>query len=89
MALGARRADVVAMVMRDSLVMVGLGIGVGLGAAVVAGRLITSLLFGLAPTDAITLTTAVAVMVGVSALAGYLPARVASRVDPMIALRYE
>jgi predicted permease len=89
MALGARRGDVVRMVMRESLVMVAIGLGVGLGVALAAGRLITSLLFGLAPTDAITLMMAVAVMAGVSAVAGYLPARVASRVDPMIALRCE
>ena len=89
MALGARRADVVAMVMRESLVMVMVGVALGLGTALAAGRLVASLLFGLAPTDALTLAAAVAVMLGVSAFAGYLPARAAAHVDPMIALRYE
>jgi predicted permease len=89
MALGARRGDVVAMVMRESLVMVIVGVALGLGTALAAGRLVASLLFGLAPTDALTLAAAVAVMLGVSAFAGYLPARAAAHVDPMIALRYE
>ncbi len=61
----------------------------GLGAALAATRLISSLLFGLAPNDPMTILVAALLMVGVAALAGYLPARRASRVDPMVALRYE
>ena len=57
--------------------------------AIGASRLVTTLLFGLAATDALTMVAAIAVMVLVSALAGYLPARRASRVDPMVALRYD
>lgn len=89
MALGAGRGTVVGMVMRESLVLVSIGIIVGLSAALAASRLVTTLLFGLAPTDSITLLIAISVMIGVSTLAGYLPARTASRVDPMEALRYE
>lgn len=89
MALGAGRGNVIGMVMRESLILVAIGVVIGVGVAVAASRLVTSLLFGLAPTDSITILLAVSVMALVSALAGYLPARTASRVDPMIALRYE
>jgi predicted permease len=89
MALGADRGAVRAMVLRESLVLVFAGVGIGLAAALAAGQLVAKLLFGLAPTDVSTLASAVVVMVVVSLLAGYLPARAASQVDPMIALRYE
>jgi predicted permease len=89
MALGARRPDVIGMVMSESLLLVGIGIVIGVGTAMAAGRFVTSLLFGIAPSDSISMAGAVAVMAAVSALAGYLPARRAARVDPMIALRYE
>jgi ABC-type antimicrobial peptide transport system permease subunit len=75
--------------MRESMILVAIGVTVGLTAAVAAGRLVATLLFGLAPTDALTMVTAIAIMVVVSAIAGYLPARRASRVDPMVALHYE
>ena len=89
MALGAQRGDVLGLVMRESLWLVVIGVAVGLAIALAAGRLVQTLLFGLAPTDALSLATAVGVMGLVSALAGYLPARRASRVDPLTALRLE
>ncbi|MBI4473520.1 MAG: ABC transporter permease [Acidobacteria bacterium] len=89
MALGAQRLDVVSMVLRESLLLVGIGVVVGLITAFAAGRLVATVLFGLAATDALTIAAAIAVMIAVSAIAGYLPARRASRVDPMIALHYE
>jgi predicted permease len=89
MALGAQRRDVLGMVMRESLLLVAVGLAVGLGAALAAGRFVTALLFGLAPSDMPTIALAVTVMILVSAFAGYLPARRASRVDPMVALHYE
>jgi ABC-type antimicrobial peptide transport system permease subunit len=89
MALGARGADVVAMVMRESLALVLVGIAIGGAAALAAWRLAASLLFGLDPSDPATLAASILVMVAVSAIAGYLPARTAAKVDPMIALRYE
>ena len=76
-------------VMRESMILVIAGVVIGLGIAVAAGRLIAILLFGLAPTDVLTMGVAIALMIAVSARAGFLPARRASRVDPMVALRYE
>jgi predicted permease len=89
MALGARRADVARLVMGESMVLVAAGVVIGLGAALAARRLVEALLFGLAASDVRSFAAAVATMVIVSALAGYLPARRASRVDAMVALRYE
>jgi predicted permease len=85
MALGARPRDVVRLVLGESLTLVAVGIVLGLGVTLAAGRFVRALLFDLAPTDAVTLAVAVVVMLGVSAVAGYLPARRASRVDPMTA----
>lgn len=89
MALGAQRGDVLRLVMNESMLLVFVGIGLGVAAALAAGRLVATLLFGLSPTDAGTMAIAGTVMIAVSALAGYLPARRASRVDPLVALRYE
>ncbi len=89
MALGARGRDVTRMVLGESLKLVLLGVVIGLIAALAAGRLVASLLFGLAPADGLTITLAMLVMIAVSSFASYLPARRASRVDPIKALRYE
>ena len=89
MALGAQRQDVLRLVMRESMILVAAGVAIGLGGAVAASRLVSNLLFGLAPTDPATMAGAMIVMVLVSALAGYLPARRASGIDPMVALHYE
>ena len=89
MALGARAGDVLRLVMSESMRLVAIGVAIGLAVAMAAGRLVSSLLFGLGATDAITILVATVVMVAVSALAGYLPARRASRVDPLVALHYE
>ena len=89
MALGAQRQDVLRLVMRESMILVAAGVVVGVAIAAGASRLVTTLLFGLAGTDSLTIAGAIVVMVIVSALAGFLPARRASRVDPMIALRYD
>ncbi|MGH9767723.1 MAG: ABC transporter permease [Blastocatellia bacterium] len=89
MALGARAADVIRLVLRETMLLVGAGVIIGLGAAFAATRLVASLLFGLSPTDPLTVTLAALLMFAVAALAGYLPARRASCVDPMTALRHE
>ena len=89
MALGAKREDVVGMVMRESLVLVAAGVAIGAAIALGAGRFVASLLFDLAPTDPATLAAAAVIMIAISLIAGYLPARTASRVDPMVALRDE
>jgi ABC-type antimicrobial peptide transport system permease subunit len=77
------------MVMREVLLLIALGVGVGLAAAMATTRLVGALLFGLSPTDPLTIALATLLMIVVAALAGYLPARRASRIDPMVALRYE
>ncbi len=89
MALGAEARDVTRMVMSETIRLVFTGIAIGLGAALAVTRLISSMLFGLAPTDPLTISLAVFVMIAVAALAGYLPARRASQVDPLAALKYE
>jgi predicted permease len=89
MALGAQRRAVLRLVLGESLVLVGCGVALGLGSSVAAGRLVKSVLFGLAPTDVATITTATTVVLAVSVLAGYLPARRASLVDPMVALHQQ
>ena len=89
MALGAQRYDVLRLVLRESMILVGVGVAIGLGVTIVASRLVTTLLYGLAPTDVPTMMLAIVVMMTVSGIAGYLPARRASHVDPMVALRYE
>jgi predicted permease len=89
MPLGAARADVLRLVMRESMVLVLGGVVLGLAGAIAAGRPIASLLFGLAPADPLTIAVAIAVMLLLSSVGAYLPARRASRVDPIVALRYE
>lgn len=89
MAVGARGADVRAMVMRETVVVLVVGGALGLLGALIATRQLASMLFGLAPADPLTLGTSVAVLGAVAATAGYLPARRAACVDPLAALRHE
>jgi predicted permease len=91
MALGAERKTVAGMVLRESAILVLIGIGIGLTAALAAGRLelVTTMLFGVAPTDILTIAVATGTMLLVSMTAAYLPARRAARVDPVTALRHE
>jgi predicted permease len=89
MALGAQRGQVLGMVMRESMILAGVGVAVGLAAAMTLSRFVSTLLFGLEARDPLTIVAATGVMIGVAALAGFLPARRASKVDPMVALHYE
>jgi ABC-type antimicrobial peptide transport system permease subunit len=93
MALGAERRDVLWFVLRDTMALVMTGVAVGVPAALAAGRLaghlVSGLLFGLTATDPVTIAIAALLLACGAAVAGYLPARRASRVDPMLALRYK
>ncbi len=88
-ALGADRGSVIWMVLRESLVLVLIGVAIGLPAVLAVSRLIKTLLFGLTPADPWALGLPSLLMLAVAALAGYVPARRAARTDPMTALRYE
>ena len=89
MALGAGRADVLRLVMRQIVVVLAIGSAMGLALALAASRLMGSLLFGIAPTDPLAIGSALALLIGVALAASYLPARRAARLDPTQALRYE
>jgi predicted permease len=89
MALGASARRVVHLVLGETLRLVGIGVVIGLGGALAATQWVKNMLFGLQPHDPLTVGLAVLVLLAVAAVAGYLPARRASRVDPMVALRCE
>ena len=89
MALGAQGRDVLRLILREALLLVIAGVAVGLPAALGVTRLISSLLFGLTPTDPLSIGLAALVLMTVTIVASYIPARRATKVDPLIALRYE
>src|SRR5213593_4544618 len=89
MALGARGADVVGLLMAESLRRVATGVGLGLLAALGVTRALTAMLFEVAPRDATTFAATALLLVAVALLATWVPARRATKVDPMVALRYE
>ena len=89
MALGATPGNVIRDVLSQGLLLTGIGIVIGLIGAFSASRIVQSLLYGIRPTDAITFTAVALILGAVAMAASYIPARRASRVDPMVALRYE
>jgi ABC-type antimicrobial peptide transport system permease subunit len=89
MALGAQRSDVMKMTIGQGLRLVLTGVAIGLAAAFVLTRVMSTLLFGVSPTDPVTFISISIVLVSVAVLAGYVPALRATRVDPMLALRYQ
>ena len=89
MALGAASTSIAWMVLRESLVLVAAGVAAGVGIVLLAGRLVASLIYGLAPTDPVTVLQAATLLAGIAAAAAYLPARRAARVDPLTALQDE
>jgi len=89
MALGAQRGNVLSMVVGEALVLALIGAGLGLAGAWGLTRLLSSLLYNVRPTDPLTFALVPLLLVGVSAFASYIPARRATRVDPIVALRYE
>jgi predicted permease len=86
-ALGARQADVAKMILRRGIALTAVGLLVGVTASLALSRLIASQLFGVQPTDPVTLASVVLLMTAVAAAAAYVPARRAARVDPVVALR--
>ena len=89
MALGARRSDILRLVLGQTVVVVTIGAGIGIALTRTASGLIGGLLFGIAPSDPFAIGSALAVLIGVALPASYLPARRASQLDPTQALRYE
>ena len=89
MALGARRDHILWLVLRETLWLTLAGIATGLPLALWAARYTQSLLFGIKSADPLTIAATIALLIGVAALAGYIPARRALHVDPMAALRCE
>jgi macrolide transport system ATP-binding/permease protein len=89
MALGAQRGNVVWMVLRQVLLLAAVGLAISIPTALGTSKLVESFLFGVKPNDPSAMTLAVAILVIAALLAGYLPARKASRIDPMTALRHE
>lgn len=89
MALGAQSRDVLKLVVRNGMRLALIGVALGLAGALALSRLMTSLLFGITPTDALTFTAVSTGLIAVALLACYIPARRATKVDPLVALRYE
>jgi putative ABC transport system permease protein len=89
MALGARRVDVLWVVMRQGLKLTLIGVVVGIAGALALTRVLSSLLYDVTPTDKVTLVLVSGVLTVIALLASYIPARRAARIDPMVALRYE
>jgi predicted permease len=89
MALGAQRSDVVRLVLREAMLLVGVGLTIGIPLALAGGPVLHSFLFGLKSTDPFSLIAVLLLLGIVAALAGFIPARRAAKIDPITALRYE
>ena len=89
MALGAQRREVRTMFLQQGLVLTAVGIAIGLVAALALTRFLSSLLFGIGPTDAVCYVAAIGIILAAAALASYLPARRASTIDPVETLKAE
>jgi predicted permease len=89
MALGARRSTVLWLILREILVLVAIGIAIGAPIALAGNRLVVRLLYGLSPADPVSLSAAIAMLIVIALIAGYLPARRASLIEPTTALRCE
>ena len=89
MALGAQAGDILKLVWKSGVSLILIGVAIGLAGALALTRLITSLLFRVTATDATTLATVSAGLIAVALLACYIPAHRATKVDPLVALRYE
>jgi ABC-type antimicrobial peptide transport system permease subunit len=89
MALGARRGDILRIVLSEAGLIVIAGVGAGLLGSLLLTRFLQTLLFDTKPTDPLTFGTLTVLLAGVALLASFIPARRASRVDPLVALRHE
>ncbi|HUE43245.1 MAG TPA: ABC transporter permease [Candidatus Sulfotelmatobacter sp.] len=89
MALGARKTSVLWLILRETMILVTMGIAIGVPAAYVLSRYVTSQLYGVSPTDVSTGLAALAILAAVAAFSGFVPARRASSIDPLTALRHE
>jgi len=89
LALGAQRSDILAMVLRETFWLIVAGFAIGLPCALLAARLVSGMLFGLTPADPLTLAAGAAVLAATALLACWVPARRATKADPLVALRYE
>jgi predicted permease len=89
MALGASRGDILGMVIRQGVTLLAIGLVLGIAGALAVARSLASLLYGVRPSDPVSIVTVSLILLSVGLVASYLPARRASRVDPMVALRYE
>jgi putative ABC transport system permease protein len=88
-ALGAQRGDVLRLVMRRGMLLVGIGLAIGTAGALALGRIVAGLLYGVTPADLPTMVTVAVFLAAVAMVATYLPARRAARVDPIAALKTE
>ena len=89
MALGGQRRDVMRLVLREAMFLVALGLAIGVPLSLASSRFLQSFLFGVNGTDPLSLLVVILLLGSVAAVAGFLPARRAARVDPNVALRYE
>jgi ABC-type antimicrobial peptide transport system permease subunit len=89
MALGASRRMVMGLVLREVLAMIVIGVSIGAGGSLMLTGMARTILFGMTPTDPAMFGVAASLLVSAAVLAGWLPARRASRVDPLVALRHE